>query len=133
MNQAIRILVATAMVLVVSTSVAEDENVIGTWQTESSEKGYLHVSIDKCDEALCGKILAAYNLEDEVNEDYEHVGKNMVWDMKSSGATSWAKGKIWDPSKDKTYKSKMSLAGDTLSVSGCVLFVCRGQDWTRVK
>jgi len=122
-----------AMVLVISTSAAEDDSVIGTWRTEASEKGYLHVAIEKCDEALCGKILAAYNLQDEVNADYEHVGKNMVWDMKSTGAASWAKGKIWDPSKDKTYKSKMSLNGDTLSVSGCVLIVCRGQDWTRVK
>jgi len=83
--------------------------------------------------AVCGKIENAYDLEDEVIADYEHIGKNMVWDMKASGATSWKKGKIWDPSKDKTYKSKMSLSGDVLSVSGCVLFVCRGQDWTRVK
>jgi len=91
------------------------------------------VLIEECGDALCGKIVNAYNLENEVTADYEHVGKQMLWDMKASGTSSWKKGKIWDPSKDKTYKSKMSLNGDTLSVSGCVLIVCRAQDWIRVK
>jgi len=128
-----KIMLSTALVLFATYALAQSDSVIGTWQTESSEKGYLHVDIEVCGEALCGKIQNAYDLDNEVIADYEHVGKNMVWDMKANGATAWKSGKIWDPSKDKTYKSKMSLNGDVLSVSGCVLFVCRGQDWTRVK
>jgi len=116
-----------------SASFANDSAVLGLWQTASTDKGYLHVSIEECDSALCGVIVAAYNLQDEADPNYEHIGKNMVWDMKSKGSSSWSKGKIWDPSKDKTYKSKMSLKDDTLSVSGCIVFVCRGQDWSRVK
>lgn len=133
MNTRVRILAAMTTILFVSMSIADEQGVIGIWQTEASERGYLHVSIKNCDEALCGKIIAAFSLEGEPSSDFEHIGKDMVWDMKSKGATSWSKGKIWDPTKDKTYKSKMTLAGDTLSVSGCVLMVCRGQDWTRVK
>jgi uncharacterized protein (DUF2147 family) len=40
---------------------------------------------------------------------------------------------IWDPEKDKTYKSKMSVKGDDLDVEGCISFVCIGEDWKRVK
>jgi len=127
-----KILLSTILFLFAAAANAQSNDVLGTWQTESSEKGYLHVAIEECDDALCGTIVNAYNLENEIIADYEHVGKKMVWNMKASGESSWKKGKIWDPSKDKTYKSKMSLKGDTLSVSGCVLFVCRGQDWARV-
>lgn len=116
-----------------SGSFANEPAVLGLWQTASTDRGYLHVSIEECDSALCGVIVAAYNLQDEADPDYEHIGKNMVWGMQSKGGSSWSKGKIWDPSKDKTYKSKMSLKDDTLSVSGCIAFVCRGQDWSRVK
>ncbi len=128
----ILILIATSAASQSDSAEGKDE-VVGTWQTESSKKGYLHVLIEPCGDALCGKIVNAYTLEGEVSEGYEHVGKQMLWDMKARGDGLWTKGKIWDPSKDKTYKSKMSLNGDTLSVSGCVLIVCRSQDWTRVK
>jgi len=127
-----KILLSATLVLFTSNAFSQSDSAIGTWQTESSDKGYLHVAIEECGEMLCGKILNAFDLENEIIADYEHVGKNMVWDMKAAGENKWSKGKIWDPSKDKTYKSKMSLKGDTLSVSGCVLFVCRGQDWARV-
>ena len=109
----------------------------GTWQTESSDKGYLHVTIEPCESAsasvLCGTIKMAYNLEGEANDAYEHLGKKMIWGMNPKSGTSWAGGKIWDPSGDKTYKSKMSVNGDTLNVSGCVLMFCQAQQWTRVE
>jgi len=133
MNKINKILLSTILVLFSANTSSQSNGVLDTWQTESSDKGYLHVLIEECGEVLCGTIVNAYNLENEVSADYEHVGKKMLWDMKASGDSTWKKGKIWDPSKDKTYKSKMSLSGDTLSVSGCVLIVCRAQDWTRVK
>ena len=86
-----------------------DQSATGVWQTESSDKGYLHVLIEPCENKLCGKILMAYDLENTANDTYEHIGKNMVWDMNSSADAKWSGGKIWDPSADKTYKSKMSL------------------------
>ncbi len=110
-----------------------DTGAIGTWKTESSDKGYLHVEIAECEDKLCGTIKQQFDLQDQPNAEYEHIGKEMVWNMKSKTDTSWSGGNIWDPSKDKTYKSKMSVKGDTLSVSGCIAFICRSQAWTRVK
>jgi len=128
-----KILLTSSLFIFTTNALSQSDGVLGTWKTESSEKGYIHVAIAECGEALCGTIVNAFDLEDNIIADYEHVGKNMVWDMKASGESAWKKGKIWDPSKDKTYKSKMSLNGDTLSVSGCVLIVCRSQNWVRVK
>lgn len=101
-----RLIFSFALLTFSSQLFSADSGIVGVWKTESSDKGYLHVSIDNCGDAVCGTILKALSLEDEPNADYEHLGKNMIWDMKSNGSDSWSKGKIWDPSKDKTYKSK---------------------------
>lgn len=107
----------------------------GTWQTEPGDTGgYLHVEIAKCGAALCGTISQAYQKSGAVSAGYDHLGKRMIWDMKAAGDGSYAGGKIWAPDKDKTYKSKMSLTGNKLTVKGCVAggAICRGQTWTRV-
>ena len=49
------------------------------------------------------------------------------------GGARNGKGKIWQPSTDKVFASKMTLEGDTLYVSGCVAIICKKQTWTRVK
>jgi len=133
MKMLFRILLPAFLVLLTSTVATANDDVVGIWQTESSERGYIYVSIAPCDNLMCGTILKAYNLEHAEIEDYEHVGKNMVWGMRSNGKTSWNRGKIWDPSKNKTYKSNMVLSGNTLKVSGCVLLFCRSQNWQRVE
>ena len=74
----------------------------------------------------------------EENEDYEHLGELMVWNMKAGTEGRYKGGKIWDPSENnedgsrKIYNSKMELKGNTLEVQGCILFFCKGQDWERV-
>ena len=37
-----------------------------------------------------------------------------------------------DDGSKKIYNSKMSLSGNTLSVSGCILIFCKAQNWTKV-
>ena len=63
----------------------------------------------------------------------ENIGKRMIWGMQANGDGSYSGGKIWAPDRDKVYSSKMSLSGNALEVSGCVLVVCRAQSWTRVQ
>ncbi|MBX2836052.1 MAG: DUF2147 domain-containing protein [Gammaproteobacteria bacterium] len=123
----------TISLFITGLSTASANDAIGMWRTESSERGYLHIEFKQCDDSICGTIHSAYDLNDEPNVDYEHVGKKMVWDMNATGDGRWVGGKIWDPVGDKTYKSKMSLSGDELAVSGCVMVFCRSQTWTRVQ
>lgn len=118
---------------VITSSVFANNEIVGIWKTESSDRGYLHVDVTICEDKICGTIVNAFNTSDELIDDYEHVGKPIIWDMAVRGENSWNKGKIWDPSSDKTYKSKMSVSGNVLSVSGCVAFFCKALDWLRIE
>ncbi|WP_299349680.1 DUF2147 domain-containing protein [uncultured Shimia sp.] len=128
-----KLVMATAFA-VLGTSVMADP-AAGLWKTEPGETGgYLHVQIAPCGAALCGTIAAAYDETGAKSPDYEHMGKKLLWDMNADGGGKYSGGQIWAPDTDKTYKSKMSLSGSTLSVRGYVGVSAfgRSQDWKRV-
>ena len=87
---------------------------------------------DKDSSKTCGTISKAYG-KHGVDAGYANLGKTMVSGMSSDDGKSFSGGTIWDPEKDKTYKSKMTLKGDDLDLEGCISFFCSGQDWKRVK
>ncbi len=123
-----------AAVFVTLASTALADPVDGIWKTAPGDTGgYLHVSVESCGSAVCGTIDSAFSAKGDQNLDYEHLGKQMIWDMVPDGDGAYGGGKIWDPESDKTYTSKMQLNGNTLVVKGCVAggLICRGQDWTR--
>ncbi|WP_299042796.1 DUF2147 domain-containing protein [uncultured Tateyamaria sp.] len=121
-------LIAAACLTVVGAGMALAEPVAGTWKTETGDGGgYLHVTIAPCGSNICGTIAKVFNSDDTSSE-----GKPIIWDMKAKGNGTYSGGKIWAPDVDKTYRSKMSLNGNALKVSGCVGPICRGQTWTRV-
>ena len=121
-------LIAAAIVAVAGAGAALADPVTGTWKTETGETGgYLHVKIAPCGSNICGTIDKVVN-----NDNQSIVGRQMIWDMQAKGGGSYSGGKIWAPDADKTYRSKMSLNGNSLKVSGCVGPICRGQTWTRV-
>ncbi|MDU8944836.1 DUF2147 domain-containing protein [Ovoidimarina sediminis] len=128
-----KILTAAALSLVLSASVAVAEPVIGTWQTEADDNGnFGHVEIAACGAVICGVIVRAYDSAGQPRES-QNIGKRMIWDMEAKGEGSYTGGRIWAPDRDKVYRSKMSLDGDRLKVSGCVGPICRGQTWLRVQ
>jgi len=129
-----KLLVTALLFTFASVGSASSEAVHGLWKTEPGDSGgYLHVRIAPCDDKLCGEIAAAFDKDDKPVSDYEHLGKQMLKNMRFTGNGNYKKGSIWAPDRDKTYKSKMKLKGDILTVKGCVAFVCRGQTWNRVK
>lgn len=121
-----------AVALLVATPVFADP-VVGMYKTQPGDDGnFGHVELYKCDAAICGVIRKAFDSSGkEIPSD--NIGRRMIWDMQAQGDGEYAQGKIWAPDRDKTYKSKMSLAGNALKVSGCVFGICRAQNWTRVK
>ena len=125
-----------AVMLLVTSAAAFAGSADGVWRTESNDAGgYLEVTIGPCEsdaKLTCGVISQAFS-KDGPDPDYENLGKLIIHDMKPHGADAYAGGTIWDPEKDKTYKSKMTVKGDDLDVEGCISFVCVGEDWKRVK
>ena len=118
------------------------EDIDGIWLTENRKA---KVDIYSCDDNKCGKIIW---LEEPFNDDgtpkldaknpdtNKHgnslIGTIMIWDMRPDKENKWKKGQIYDASKGEIYKAKMELKDiNTLSVSGCLLFICKKQIWTR--
>ncbi|PSL20387.1 DUF2147 domain-containing protein [Shimia abyssi] len=129
-----QMMMAAAMVLAGGAAMADPAE--GVWKTAPGDSGgYLHVAISACGAALCGTIKEAIAADGANTGDYEHLGKKMLWDMKANGGGKYSGGKIWAPDTDKTYKSKMTLNGNTLSVRGFVGVSAfgRSQDWTRIQ
>lgn len=119
--------------LVLSAGAALADPVEGTWKTQPGDDGnYAHVKITTCGNQICGTLGKGFDSAGK-NIDSPNIGKKMIWNMNVDGGGAYSGGKIWAPDRDKTYNSKMSLSGNTLKVSGCVLGICRSQTWTRVK
>lgn len=103
----------------------------GSWKTEVDDGNYAIISMKTCGAKLCGTIARTFNSAGEFKS--EVIGRQLVWDMVPEGGGAYGDGKIWRPSNDKVYRSKMKLSGNSLKVSGCFGPVCLGQHWTRVQ
>ena len=130
--------------LALTTAAAQAAEPTGVWLTES--KG-AHVQIYPCEQKLCGKVVWLKEPNDEngkpkvdkLNEDEAKrtlpiMGSVMIAGMEAQGGNEWEDGTIYNAEDGKTYSSEMVLVDDkTLKVSGCVLFFCKEQTWTRVQ
>ncbi len=125
----------TAAVFVLGSAVSAfaQDAVEGVWQTQADDGAFAFVTIAPCGSALCGVISRTFNSEGEYQS--ENIGKQLVWDMQAQSGGKYSGGQIWQPSTDKIFKSKMSLSGNTLKVSGCVAggLICKKQTWTRLQ
>ena len=113
-----------ALGLLASVSAAASQDVVGTWERDT---GASRVRFTKCGDALCGSLSW---LKDE--QGPAKVGQRIFYDMKPSGAGKWT-GSAFNPEDGKTYSGTMTLAGDKLTTSGCVLggLICRSVVWNR--
>ena len=98
--------------------------VAGTWLRES---GASRVRFAKCGEAMCGTLAWLKDTNGPAK-----VGQRIFYDMKPSGDGKWT-GSAFNPEDGKTYSGTMTLAGDKLTTSGCVLggLICRSVSWNR--
>ena len=117
---------------------AYSENVVGLFKTETSDRGgFLIVEMGPCNKnnsLTCGVIKDALWEDNNTKiDDYEHLNKPIVWGMKYTSTGVYKKGKIWRPTDDKTFNSKMELKDDKLEVSGCIFVLCSSQTWVKIK
>ncbi len=105
----------------------------GTWKTKPDDNGnYGHIKVEPCGAAFCGTLVKSFDSAGKPMKS-DNIGKKIVWDMVAKGDGAYGNGKVWSPDRNKTYNSKMQLKGNNLSVSGCVLGICRdGGTWSRL-
>ena len=123
---------AAGLALVAGAALADP--VEGVWQTKKDDNGnFGFVQIKPCGPAFCGTLIKAFG-SDGKQMDSPNIGRTIVADMVAYPDGLYDDGTIYSPDRDKTYNGDMTLAGDSLSVRGCVLGICRdGGTWKRVK
>jgi len=109
------------------------DDIHGTWKTAKDDNGnYGHINVSDCGSTICGVLVKSFASDGSALKT-DNIGKKIIWDMKANGKGAYSGGKVWSPDRDKTYKSKLQLNGNTLNVKGCIGPICRdGGTWTRV-
>jgi uncharacterized protein (DUF2147 family) len=124
------------MTLLSMSVMASASSAEGVWATEANDSGgHLEITIAPCAsdaKKTCGIITNAITPSGP-DAEYKNLGKLMIDGMTSKDGVHYSGGTIWDPEKDKIYKSKLEVKGNDLDVEGCISFVCIGEDWKRVK
>jgi uncharacterized protein (DUF2147 family) len=100
------------------------QDVAGTWLRDT---GASRVRFAKCGEAMCGTLAWLKDTSGPAK-----VGQRIFYDMKPSGEGKWS-GSAFNPEDGRTYAGTMTLTGDALTTSGCVMggLICRSVKWTR--
>jgi len=109
------LMIIAAGMLAMSAQAYAAEPIQGNWKTASGETA----TIAPCGSAFCVTLKTG-----------KHAGKQIG---KMSGTGNSYSGDITDPANDKTYSGSGTIAGDSLSMKGCVLkILCKSQTWTRM-
>lgn len=117
-------LAGTGLMLAATATPALAQDVSGTWLRET---GASRVRFVKCGEAMCGTLAWLKDANGPAK-----VGQRIFYDMKASGPGKWS-GSAFNPEDGKTYSGTMTVAGDTLTTTGCVMggMICRSVKWSR--
>lgn len=112
---------------------AQAQDISGIFQTQANDEGnFGFVQFYDCGGKYCGRLVKSFNAQKQEIQSPNN-GKNIVANMTSDGGGKFSGGTIWDPGANKTYKSKMTLSGNNLSVSGCIAVFCKTQAWVKVQ
>ena len=97
------------------------------------------VRISKCGGNYCGFVAKGQPGKDYRNPDPRKrsrsvIGIQVMFSMKQSGPSSWS-GETYNAEDGQVYNGKITVAGDTLQVEGCVPGggVCGSQNWSRAR
>ena len=96
---------------------AHADPIEGDWRTEAGSTA----AIGACGSGYCITLKSGV-----------HAGKR-IGTFRADGGNRYS-GRITDPSNDRTYTGKATLAGKSLKMQGCVLggLICRSQNWSRL-
>lgn len=104
----------------------------GVWKTEPDKKGIVaHVTVYECGGAVCGKITRTFDRSGREIKAAS-LGQRVIRDAKATGNGVY-EGRAFIPAHKREYPAGMRLAGNKLTVKGCMGPVCMSQKWTRIQ
>jgi uncharacterized protein (DUF2147 family) len=102
-----------------------------------SESGETRVRIAKCGQVYCGTIVSVQGEPKDVNNPDASlrgrslVGTQMISNIQPAG--QGFTGQLYNYKDGRTYTGKMTFAGKSMQLSGCVLgLFCRSQTWAKL-
>lgn len=125
---------ATALSLLSAHGMAAEEGPKGDWLVANKEA---RIRIVDCAGTLWGVLsweakpgLDSHN-PDPAKRTRPMLGVPIVLGMKPSGPNKWS-GSIYNSAWGKIFSGGVSLENpDTLRITGCLLFLCGGENWSR--
>lgn len=125
------LILAAALALTGTAALAADP-IEGVWQTQPDEGAFAYVTITPCGGAFCGTISRTFKDKSEYKSP--NLGRQIVIDMAPQGGGKYT-GKVWRPSNDQIYSGKAAVAGNQMSLSGCIAggLICKSQTWVRIQ
>jgi uncharacterized protein (DUF2147 family) len=91
------------------------------------------VSIRNCGDSMCGTIASVSTRDGGAANPRNRVGVPVLIGMRPSGPNKWT-GQLYNVDDGKTYKGNLiELGPDSIRIEGCALFICGGENLTRVK
>ena len=125
--------ISFSLAIILGAGAAQADGISGIFQTQANDDGNIGmVQFYDCGGKYCGKLIKSFDAN-RTEISSPNTGRNIVADMTDEGGGKFSGGTIWDPGSGKTYKSKMTLNGNDLAVSGCVAVFCRTQNWVKVQ
>lgn len=112
----------------------------GKWLMENRKA---EVQTYSCDDAVCGRVsrIIKYPKDgartdihnnDRSLRDRPLLGLPVLLSFERDGSAY--KGRVYDPKSGRTYGATLTQQGrDKLTVKACLLFICKSQEWTRVR
>ena len=126
---------AAAAALVAMTGAAWADDLLGDWRTAPDDNGNTGIiRVVQCGSSLCGTLVQAFDASGASIET-DNIGRQLIWDTNPTTTAGEYVGRVYAPDRDREYRSRLELSGNTLTVSGCVMggAICReGGRWQRV-
>jgi uncharacterized protein (DUF2147 family) len=136
---------ALASLVTIGAAAAQDPGIHGIWWTDKN-KG--RVEIAGCappKEGLCGTIIWISEPNDKEGKPQTDkanknaglrsrpiVGLPIFEGWREAGRNKW-KGSVYDPEDGQSYDIDITLAGDKLTLRGCIAFLCDSDTWNRYR
>lgn len=116
------IFAATVLGMAALPTLAEAGSANGTWLRDNGA----HVLAFDCGGGLGLKVTKS--------PEPEKVGKTIMCGAKPSGDNKW-KGTVLNLDDGQKYSGYVTLSGNNLTLSGCVLggIICKNDTWSRIK
>ncbi len=122
------LMLVAAMTATAAFQPPEEQSMVGRWVNPDHS---VIVDIAPCESDLCGTVQWATEQakQDARRGTPDLIGLKILTDLRQQGDV-W-KGNLFVPDQDLHAEAKLELDGDELKVSGCEVFICKSQLWTR--